>query len=32
MKNSDIKILDDKYKVKYYGDEWEYEDLDLKNN
>lgn len=30
LKNSDIKILDDDYSIKYYGDEWEYKDLNLK--
>ncbi|MGO1371736.1 MAG: SurA N-terminal domain-containing protein [Senegalia sp. (in: firmicutes)] len=32
LKKSDIKILDDEYELKYYGDEWKYEDLDLKND
>lgn len=32
LKNADIEILDDEYEIKYYGDEWRYEDLDLKNN
>lgn len=30
LKKSDIKILDDEYEIKYYGDEWKYKDLDLK--
>lgn len=32
LKNSDVKIKDEDYEIKYYGDEWEYKDLDLKNN